>query len=79
MTTCVCGHEIVAYYADGENLSMWLHTAYGQPECLSIQTATPLHSEDLPTVECICGEIFTGGERNYQLEVHQHTCVRANQ
>ena len=74
MTVCVCGGEIVTYYTDGENPSMWLHTAYGQPECLSTTLATPLHGEVLPSVECICGEIFTGGERKYERDVHSLGC-----
>ena len=71
MTTCVCGQEIVAYYTDGENPSMWLHTSYGQPECLSSQIASPRDGEELPTVACICGEIFDGSEKDYLLKAHE--------
>jgi hypothetical protein len=74
VTLCICGKEIIAYYADGENPSMWLHTAYGQPECLSTQIATPAEPEALPSVECVCGASFTGTGREYELEVHGLGC-----
>ena len=79
MTLCICGKEIVTYYADGENPSMWLHTAYGQPECLSAQVATPADGENLPFVECICGWRGEGSEREYLLHAHQSICEKANQ
>jgi len=74
MTTCICGQEIIAYYSDGENPSLWMHTAYAQPECLSKQLATPIVPEVLPTVECACGEIFTGSGRKHDLIMHRHVC-----
>jgi len=80
VTLCICGKELVAYYTDGENPSMWLHTSYGQQECLSSQIATPLEPEVLPSIECECGETFTGSEKDYLLKAHQqNTCARANQ
>lgn len=67
-----CGQEIIIYYTDGENPSWWLHTAYGQPECLSSQLATPAEPEELPMVKCECGAAFVGTGREMLLEEHKN-------
>jgi len=61
-------------YGDGENLSVWWHTAYARPECLSSQIATPAVPETLPTVECECGEKFVGSTRKHDLAMHRDAC-----
>lgn len=79
MTQCLhCGKEIVTYYVDGENPSWWLHTAYGQPECLATTLAEPSEPETFEVKCPHCPARFVGLNRNEYLEEHLDLCEKAN-